>query len=286
MPIGQPYNPAVCFQVNQLPLNANQFEQNSLIKNSDPSIVVWNTELNLLQVVSTLTNLVLQEVGSNTDSVQLIAKKIGLSLNPTSIGVISIINECRGVVAAGQIITDDDNGTTAEIVSVIFTQKFTEITISKVDGVGFEIGDTIFIRTQGGEEICKTQIRAVKTTQEPQEIPFLFNEEKYAFVIHDILLTNADAVIDKASGGVLFSDKNSRGAYVANIDFGSVFEGSAVLADAKDFINVTTGNVQLYPTSEQKIVTNQLIGNNLFFNLTKATQDATCDMYIYGVILK
>ena len=286
MPIGQPYNPAVCFQVNQLPLNANQFEQTSLIKNSDPSIVVWNTELNLLQVVSTLTNLVLQEVGSNTDSVQLIAKKIGLSLNPANIGVISIINECRGVVAAGQIITDDDNGTTTEIVSVIFTQKFTEITISKVDGVGFEIGDSIFIRTQNGDEICKTTIRAVKTTQEPQEIPFLFNEENYGFVVHDILLTNADAVIDKAAGGVLFSDKNSRGAYVANIDFGSAFEGRPNLADSKDFINVTTGNVRLYPTSEQNIVTNQLIGSNLYFNLTKATQDATCDMYVYGVILK
>lgn len=31
---------------------------------------------------------------------------------------------------------------------------------------------------------------------------------------------------------------------------------------------------------------NQLIGSNLCFNLTKATQDATCDMYVYGVILK
>ena len=63
MPIGSPYNPATSFQISQLALNANQFEPTSPAKNSEPSIIVWDTSLNILQRVSTLTNIVLEELG-------------------------------------------------------------------------------------------------------------------------------------------------------------------------------------------------------------------------------
>lgn len=63
MPIGLPYNPQNCFQISQLALNANQFEPTSTAENSVPSIIVWDTQLNVIQRVSTLTNIVLEEIG-------------------------------------------------------------------------------------------------------------------------------------------------------------------------------------------------------------------------------
>lgn len=55
------YDPENSFLINSLPVNANQFQEDSEAVNSDPSILVWNTDLNVLQRISTKTNEVLNE---------------------------------------------------------------------------------------------------------------------------------------------------------------------------------------------------------------------------------
>jgi hypothetical protein len=83
MPIGLPYNPENCFQISQLALNANQFEPTSTAKNSVPSIIVWDTQLNVIQRVSTLTNIVLEEIGAGNNSpfIDIPRPEITLSTN-------------------------------------------------------------------------------------------------------------------------------------------------------------------------------------------------------------
>ena len=95
MPIGLPYNPENCFQISQLALNANQFEPTSPAENSVPSIIVWDTQLNVIQRVSTLTNIVLEEIGANAPPVNSFIDiprpeiTIGASLGNTSQGLYS-----------------------------------------------------------------------------------------------------------------------------------------------------------------------------------------------------
>lgn len=90
MPIGLPYNPQNCFQISQLALNANQFEPTSPAENSVPSIIVWDTQLNVIQRVSTLTNIVLEEIGANAPPVNsfidIPRPEINLSISQNVIG--------------------------------------------------------------------------------------------------------------------------------------------------------------------------------------------------------
>jgi hypothetical protein len=57
-----PYNPDKSFLVTQLSVNANQFDDNSPVKNNEDSIIVWNTEFGVLQRVNPKTNQVLEEI--------------------------------------------------------------------------------------------------------------------------------------------------------------------------------------------------------------------------------
>lgn len=61
------YSPEDSFLINSLPLNANQFEAGSEALNSVPSILVWNTELNVFQRINTKTNEVLNQFNSNQE---------------------------------------------------------------------------------------------------------------------------------------------------------------------------------------------------------------------------
>lgn len=51
--VGEIYDPGNSFLVTSLPVNANQFEEHSLANNNEPSIIVWNTRLGILQMVPT-----------------------------------------------------------------------------------------------------------------------------------------------------------------------------------------------------------------------------------------
>ena len=82
--VGQLYDPNNSFQVVGLALNANQFDEHSPAKNNEPSIIVWNTALGVLQRVSTLTNIVLEEIPNGlVKRLKMTVTQTGL-LAPTS----------------------------------------------------------------------------------------------------------------------------------------------------------------------------------------------------------
>jgi hypothetical protein len=104
------------------------------------------------------------------------------------------------------------------------------------------------------------------------------------FVVYSVLLTNPSTVIDKANGGYLYSEENKSGVNVADVFFnGDVRGKSGFLKQSNSFINNITQNVDLYPTPKGG-ASNFLIGNALYFNI-EIVQDATCDIYVYGIII-
>lgn len=79
-----PYDPSNSFLISSIPLNANQFEADSEALNSVPSILVWNTALNVFQRINTKTNEVLNESSSPVASPY---KVLALTLTQAGIAV-------------------------------------------------------------------------------------------------------------------------------------------------------------------------------------------------------
>ena len=271
----------------------------------------WNNGLQFIEITqdgegNISTQGGIQAIGEsgtpNGGSIQLIGKKIGLSLNPNSSNqVIVIPNSCQNTIEIGQTITANDVNT-ANIIGISYTEKEVYISINNVVGV-FSIDDTILIISGSGAEakvICKNKIIDYTSTQESQLISLVGGNN---FVLYSVLLTNPSTIIDE-NVGYLYSEKNYSGINVANISFNPYISpevaeskkailidggeaiirgGNAALFSPNSFITESTGNVELYPATKFG-GNNLLLGNELYFNID-TNQDATCDMYVYGVVI-
>jgi hypothetical protein len=251
----------------------------------------WNNGLQFIEItqdgegnISTQGGIqAIAESGTpNSGTIQLIGKKIGLSLNPNTINTIMVIvNKCDEKIEIGQTVTDAKNGTTADIVGVVYSEdkKQISLNLSNIVGGGFVIGNRIIISTRLS---CESQVLDYTSTQQSQLISLVGGNK---FVVTSLLITNPSTIIDTANGGFLYSGDNmSSGVQVANINFVNdlVKPPYVPLIQADSFMN-DDGNITLYPISE-KSPNNLLIGNDLYFNI-ETVQDATCDMYVYGVVI-
>jgi hypothetical protein len=249
---------------------------------------LWNNGLQFIEITqdgegNISTQGGIQAIGEsgtpNGGSIQLIGKKIGLSLNPSYTSSIMIIqNVCDGQVEIGQTVTDIKNGTTANIIGVDYSEKFVSLTLNNVVGDGFFIDNKVDII----EISCNSSVVDYKEGVQQSQLISLVGGNK--FVVTSVLITNPSTIIDRASGGFLYSGDNMSGVQVANINFVNdlVKPPYVPLIQADSFMN-DDGNITLYPISE-KSPNNLLIGNALYFNID-TNQDATCDMYVYGIII-
>jgi hypothetical protein len=249
----------------------------------------WNNGLQFIEITqdgegNISTQGGIQSIGEsgtpNGGSIQLIGKKIGLSLNPSYASSIMVIdNVCKENVKIGQAVTDAKNGTTADIIGVVYSQKQIILTLNNIVGSGFVIGNKVDIK----EISCSSAVIDYKEGIQESQLISLVGGNK--FVVTSVLLTNASNVIDKANGGLLYSEENKSGVNVAVITFSNDMAKPPLISliQADSFINNDTGNVSLYPSAE-KFPNNLLIGNALYFNID-AVQDATCDMYVYGIVI-
>ena len=268
----------------------------------------WNNGLQFIEITqdgegNISTQGGIQAIGEsgtpNGGSIQLIGKKIGLSLNPNTLNPIMVIsNKCDEKVEIGQTVTDAKNGTTADIIGVVYLlDSQITLTLSNIVGDGFLIGDKVTISTPSS---CDSEIIDYTATQESQLISLVGGNN---FVLYSVLLTNPSTIIDE-NVGYLYSEKNYSGINVANISFNPYISpevaeskkailidggeaiirgGNAALFSPNSFITESTGNVELYPATKFG-GNNLLLGNELYFNID-TNQDATCDMYVYGVVI-
>lgn len=248
----------------------------------------WNNGLQFIEITqdgegNISTQGGIQAIGEsgtpNSGTIQLIGKKIGLSLNPNySSSVMTIENSCKENVNIGQAVTDAKNGTTADIIGVVYSEKQILLTLNNIVGSGFVIGNKVDIK----EISCSSTVLDYKEgIQESQLISLVGGNN---FVVYSVLLTNPSTVIDLANGGLLYSGENNSGVHVADVVFngdGTVKAG--FLKQSNSFINNITQNVDLYPIPKGG-ASNFLIGNALYFNI-EIVQDATCDIYVYGIVI-
>jgi len=248
----------------------------------------WNNGLQFIEItqdgegnISTQGGIqAIAESGTpNGGSIQLIGKKIGLSLNPNSSSSVMIIqNRCKGDVKIGQTVTDAKNGTTADIIGVVYSEKQILLTLNNINIVkeGFIIGNVIDIK----EIPCSSTVLDYKEGIQESQLVSLVGGNN--FVVYSVLLTNPSTTIDSANGGLLYSGENKSGVHVADVVF-NADNGGGFLKQSNSFINDFTQNVALYPTPKGG-ASNFLIGNELYFNID-TVQDATCDMYVYGIVI-
>lgn len=266
----------------------------------------WNNGLQFIEItqdgegnISTQGGIqAIAESGTpNSGSIQLIGKKIGLSLNPQTTGlpVIVVGNDCKNEIKVGQKIYSgfDYELSSADIVGVSYKDSQVYITINNIVGF-FSVGAAIEI-LDGDVLICKNSISEYIVVQQSQLISLVGGNN---FVLYSVLLTNPSTIIDE-NVGYLYSEKNYSGINVANISFNpyvspevaaeskkeilDIRGGNAALFSPNSFITESTGNVELYPATKFG-GNNLLLGNELYFNID-TNQDATCDMYVYGVVI-